>query len=210
VGSVQTDQTSLALVFADPKKVKKEVATKLLLDTDICIPPHASDYRIEKSYQCTEDLLLLAMFPHMHLRGKTFRYEAIYPDGTTEILLDVPRFDFDWQDRYVLAEPKFLPAGTSLRCTAHYDNSENNVLNPDPNATVHTGEQSWDEMFNGYFEVTLADQDLTRPAPWSATFLAAAQKSSRPAVTLLLMTIGVLFLLKRLSRKWNSPRQETE
>ena len=102
------------------------------------------------------------MFPHMHLRGKSFRYEAVYPDGRVETLLDVPRYDFNWQHRYELAEPKRLPAGTTLRCIAHYDNSRDNPANPDPDATVRAGKQSWDEMFNGYYDVALADQDLTR------------------------------------------------
>ncbi len=164
VGSVQTDQTSLGLVFADPKSVRKEVATKVLLDMDLCIPPRVADYRVEHTHTFGRDVLLLAMFPHMHLRGKSFRYEAAYPDGTREILLDVPRFDFNWQNRYELAEPKRLPAGTTLHCIAHYDNSADNPANPDPDATVHTGQQSWDEMFNGYFEFALADQDLTRHA----------------------------------------------
>ncbi len=196
VGSVQTDQTSLGLVFADPKTVRKEVATKVLLDMALCIPPHAADHRVERAHAFDRDVLLLAMFPHMHLRGKSFRYEAAYPDGTHEILLDVPRFDFNWQNRYELAEPKRLPAGTTLRCVAHYDNSAENRNNPDPDATVHAGQQSWDEMFNGYFEFALADQDLTRPTaagpPWgigtaglcvAATLLALARlcQGRRPA-----------------------------
>src|SRR5207248_2886230 len=83
-------------------------------------------------------------FPHMHLRGKSFRYEALYPDGKSEILLDVPRYDFNWQHRYVLAEPKRLPAGTRVRCIAHYDNSADNPANPDPSATVRAGQQTTD------------------------------------------------------------------
>jgi peroxiredoxin len=162
VGSVQEDQTSLGLLFADPKTVRKEVATKVLLDVDLCIPPRVADHRVEHAHTFDRDVLLLAMFPHLHLRGKSFRYGAVYPDGAREILLDVPRFDFNWQNRYELAEPKRLPAGTTLRCVAHYDNAADNPNNPDPDATVYTGQQSWDEMFNGYFEFALADQDLTR------------------------------------------------
>src|SRR5205807_1854307 len=155
------------------KKVQKEVATKLLVDEDLCIPPHAADHRVEKSCRFPKDALLLSFFPHMHLRGKSFRYEADYPDGSQEILLDVPRYDFNWQNKYVLAEPKFLPAGTVLRCVAHYDNSRNNPNNPDPDATVRAGKQSWDEMFNGYFDFVLAEQDLTQP-PSAALMLRAA------------------------------------
>jgi peroxiredoxin len=195
IGSVQTDQTEIGLVFADPKAVKKEVATKLLVDPDLCIPPHAPDHRVEQSCLMPGDALLLAMFPHMHLRGKSFRYEAAYPDGTTEILLDVPRYDFNWQHRYVLAEPKLLPTGTVLRCIAHYDNSANNPANPDPNATVRTGMQSWDEMFNGYFDFALADQDLTQPPALGAVLRAAGQKLFQPSGVLTLVALGGIFLI---------------
>lgn len=196
VGSVQTDQTSLGLVFADPKTVRKEVATKVLLDMDLCIPPRAADHRVEHAHTFDRDVLLLAMFPHMHLRGKSFRYEAAYPDGAREVLLDVPRFDFNWQNRYELAEPKRLPAGTALRCVAHYDNSADNPNNPDPDATVRTGQQSWDEMFNGYFEFALADQDLTRPTARGPAWGGAAVG---------LCVAGVLLALARLCRGRHSP-----
>src|SRR5262249_38503873 len=119
---------------------------------------------------------LLAVFPHMHLRGKSFRYQVAYPDGTSEILLDVPHYDFNWQHRYELAVPKRLPAGSLLTCNAHYDNSKGNPANPDPSATVVAGTQSWQEMFNGYFDVVLADQDLTVPPPWHVTLWSLAQR----------------------------------
>ncbi|HVC98891.1 MAG TPA: redoxin domain-containing protein [Pirellulales bacterium] len=159
IGTEQLDQTSIGLVFADSATVRKEVATKVLLDADLRIPPHAADYRVERTWTATDDLLLLALFPHMHLRGKSFRYEASYPDGAREVLLDVPKYDFNWENRYVLAEPKRLPAGTVLHCIAHYDNSFGNPANPDPSVTVRAGPLSTDEMFNGYFEVALANQD---------------------------------------------------
>ena len=101
------------------------------------------------------------MTPHMHMRGKAFRYEANIPDGRREILLDVPKYDFNWQIRYDLAEPKLLPRGTELLCTAHFDNSESNLSNPDPTRNVGWGEQTWDEMMIGYF-TTLPGQ---APAP---------------------------------------------
>ena len=80
------------------------------------------------------------MTPHMHLRGKAFRYEAIYPDGAEEILLDLPKYDFNWQLSYELAEPKLLPKGTVIRCTAWFDNSASNPVNPNPNKVVRWGE----------------------------------------------------------------------
>ena len=182
VGTVQQDRTSVGLSFADPKSVRREVATQVLLDPDLCIPPHAADHRVEHSRRFDADVLLLAMFPHMHLRGKSFRYEATYPDGRTEVLLDVPRYDFNWQHRYVLVEPKRLPAGTTLRGIAHYDNSRDNPANPDPDATVRAGQQSWDEMFNGYYDIALADQDLTRPPSPAARLRALGRRAARPAI----------------------------
>ena len=160
VGTPQTDRTELALQFLPASEVRKEVATKLLQDPDLVVPPHAAGHRVERTWTADRDYLLLSLLPHMHLRGKSFRYTAEYPDGTAEVLLDVPAYDFNWQHRYELAEPKRVPAGTVLRCTAVYDNSAANPFNPDPGATVRAGEQSADEMFNGYFEIVLADQDM--------------------------------------------------
>ncbi len=204
VGSAQTDRTSLGLVFADPKTVKKEVATHLLYDEDLAIPPRAANHRVEKAWQAPADVLLLAMFPHMHLRGKSFRYQAEYPGGATEVLLDVPRYDFNWQHRYVLAEPKRLPAGTVLRCVAVYDNSEANPANPDPAATVRAGKQSWDEMFNGYFDWCLADQDRARPASPAEAFARAVGALLRPApLAALAAALGVLVVYLYLIYNFN-------
>lgn len=165
VGSPQSDQTMIGLKLSDRQRVRKEVATRLLLDDTLRIPPGAANYRVERAVRCSDDLLLLSMFPHMHLRGKSFRYEAHFPDGRNEILLNVPRYDFDWQNRYDLAEPMRLPAGTVVRCVAEYDNSAANPRNPDASATVLAGPLSTDEMFNGYFDVALADQDLQAQYP---------------------------------------------
>ena len=220
IGSAQTDQTSIGLVFADPARVRQEAATKVLRDDDLAIPPHARDHRVEHSHRFEEAALLLAFFPHMHLRGKSFRYEAAYPDGTSEVLLDVPHYDFNWQHRYQLAQPKRVPAGTLLRCVAHYDNSADNPVNPDPNATVRTGLQSTQEMFNGYFEWALADQDLTRPPPPGVAIRDAIRRTFRPGVGLIFVTAGATFLLvnrvrrygkisRRRARRNESPQEST-
>jgi hypothetical protein len=203
-GVAQTDQTSLGLVFARPETVRQEVATKLLQEINFVIPPRVADYQLEKSWQADKDVLILAFFPHMHLRGKSFRYEALYPDGTKEILLDVPRYDFNWQNRYVLAEPKRLPAGSQIHCLAHYDNSADNPINPDPDATVHEGTQTWDEMFNGYFEVALADQDLIHPA-WTDVLQKALQKFFTLPVWAAFAALLLSFLVYRRCAKWPRP-----
>jgi len=104
----------------------------------------------------------------MHLRGKSFRYIAEFPDGSQEVLLDVPKWDFEWQVEYVLAKPRFLPKGTRLRAVATYDNSKDNKNNPDPTKSVFFGLQSTEEMMIGYFEVMWHDEpksaSLTLPA----------------------------------------------
>jgi peroxiredoxin len=196
IGSVQKDRTSIGLVLADPKEVRKEAATHLLYDDDLAIPPHAANHRVEHLWQAPADILLLAMFPHMHLRGKSFRYEAVYPSGQAEVLLEVPKYDFNWQHRYVLAEPKRLPAETLIRCVAVYDNSEDNPTNPDPSQTVRAGKQSWDEMFNGYFEWALADEDLTQPPP--GMFGRLLRTLTRPVFLVpLLSVLGALVFCRR-------------
>jgi peroxiredoxin len=196
VGSPQSDRTRLGLKFVDPKSVKKEVATKLMYDLDLAIPPGVPDHTVSQTWQINRDVELLAFFPHMHLRGKSFRYEALHADGREEILLDVPRYDFNWQHRYVLAEPKRLPAGTRLRCTAVYDNSADNHANPDPAATVRTGTQSWEEMFNGYFDVALADEDLTQARPWGEALGELHDRFFRTGLVLSFLLAGTLVVLR--------------
>ncbi|HEV3203655.1 MAG TPA: redoxin domain-containing protein, partial [Gemmataceae bacterium] len=165
-GAPQMDQTSIGLVFADPKNVKKEISTEMAANGRFVIPPHAENYQVEASHTLREDSILLDMAPHTHLRGKTFQYEAIYPDGKKEILLDLPGYDFNWQNIYTLTKPKWLAKGTTLHCTATYDNSKKNPSNPDPEATVRWGDQTWEEMMIGYFTIMPAVQDLQKnPRP---------------------------------------------
>ncbi len=101
----------------------------------------------------------------MHLRGKSFRFEATYPDGRREVLLDVPRYEFDWQNAYILEDPKPMPEGTIVRCVGHFDNSADNPNNPDPTAAVTFGEQTNDEMLIGYMDAALDYQDLSVGPP---------------------------------------------
>jgi hypothetical protein len=163
VGTVQEDVSKIGLSFADASQVTHRVLTSSARQGRFEIPPHADNHRVEaESRTSPVDVLLLGMMPHMHLRGKSFRYEARYPDGTTEILLDVPRYDFNWQTSYRLAEPKRLAAGTRVHCVAHYDNSENNLANPDPTKAVRWGDQTWDEMMLGYFDVALQVKAIGR------------------------------------------------
>jgi peroxiredoxin len=162
-GAPQTDQTKIGLRLLDAKQVRKEVATNLFISYEFTIPPHQPDFVLTQSRTFNKDVVLLALFPHMHLRGVSFQYDAKYPDGRTETLLSVPKWDIEWQHRYVFTEPKRLPAGTVLTATGRYDNSSANPNNPDPTAAVSVGPRTEDEMFNGYYDFCLADQDLTKP-----------------------------------------------
>jgi peroxiredoxin len=152
-GVEQEDQSCAGLVFVDPKSVRSELSTGAVLNFRFALPPGASDVKIEGSHRFESPVRLMALAPHMHLRGKSFRFEALFPDGGRETLLDVPRYDFNWQNWYFLAEPKPMPPGTELLCTAHFDNSAENLVNPDPAALVTWGEQTYDEMMVGMFEV---------------------------------------------------------
>jgi len=164
-GSPQSDQSELGLIFADPKTVKKEMTVAAALNWQFRIPAGSNNHRVESSHKFEQDTLLWALTPHMHLRGKSFRFVANYPDGHDEILLDVPRYDFNWQNTYGLVEPKLMAAGTQIRCTATYDNSADNLANPDPNSAVMWGDQTWQEMMVGSLAVSLAEQDLSLGLP---------------------------------------------
>ncbi|MHC4875848.1 MAG: redoxin domain-containing protein [Planctomycetota bacterium] len=159
IGSPQEDLSRVGLVFADKEEaeaIDHVVVTRNAVEHRFAIPPHDDNYRVEaKSQRAPSDVQLLAFMPHMHLRGKSFRYEARYPDGRSDTVLDVPQYDFNWQTAYQLARPMKLPAGSYLQCTAHFDNSENNLNNPDPSKTVRWGDQTWNEMMIGYFDVAI-------------------------------------------------------
>ncbi|MEX0711862.1 MAG: redoxin domain-containing protein [Pirellulales bacterium] len=159
-GSEQKDRSYVGLVFADPATVTQRVRGGMIPNRSFEIPPGADNHEVRSEQRLTRDLRLLTLTPHMHLRGKSFRYEAEYPDGRREILLDIPRYDFNWQLRYELAEPKLLPEGTLLLCTAHFDNSQGNPSNPDPTQTVRWGDQTFEEMMIGYYGALPAEPDV--------------------------------------------------
>jgi peroxiredoxin len=164
-GTPQADRSEIGLVFADPKTIRKEMTAIATINMDLRIPAGKSDYRATADHRFDQDTVLYSLLPHMHLRGKSFRFEAIYLDGRREVLLDVPRYEFEWQNVYVLSEPKLMPEGSVLRCLARYDNSADNPSNPDPKKVVTWGEQTHEEMLVGYVEVASADQDLSLGGP---------------------------------------------
>ncbi len=161
-GTPQRDRSYVGFRFMDKANVKKQLRGRLAIQTHLDIPPNADHHVVEAEYRSRQDELLLSMTPHMHLRGKAFRYEAFYPDGASEVLLDVPQYDFNWQLSYELAEPKLLPEGTRVLCTAAFDNSEGNPVNPDPSKRVQWGDQSFEEMMIGFFNVVTPGKE---PSP---------------------------------------------
>ena len=154
-GSKTEDMTKIGFLFTDANKVRYEVKTTSAAGRQINIPPWADNHKVEAQRGLPSDVQLLTFSPHMHVRGKSFFYEAIYPDGKKETLLDVPHYDFNWQTAYRYAEPKKLPAGTKIHAVAHFDNSAKNLNNPDPTKTVRWGDQTWNEMMIGYFDVAI-------------------------------------------------------
>jgi peroxiredoxin len=150
-GRACTDRSSVGLVFAK-EPPRYETRTVPVLNIAFRIPPGADNYPVESRRVMRQDTLLLGFMPHMHLRGKDFRYEAVYPDGRKETLLSVPRFNFGWQSNYQLAEPLMVPKGTVIHCVAHFDNSAGNPNNPDPAKAVTWGDQTWEEMMIGWLE----------------------------------------------------------
>ena len=122
------------------------------------IPPRAANHEVRARLHFEKDRGIVSFSPHMHTRGKDFKYVAHYPDGGSEELLAV-NYDFSWQEIYILPDPLFLPSGTLLEAVGHFDNSESNPNNPDPDATVGWGDQSFEEMFIGYYDYVRAVEE---------------------------------------------------
>jgi peroxiredoxin len=145
------DRSSVGLVFAkEPPKM--EVKARAISNYFFVIPPGAANHEVRSEATLKNDTIVYGLLPHMHLRGKDFKYDVVYPDGKTETILSVPRYDFAWQSTYHLKEPLRLPAGTQIKCLAHFDNSTKNPWNPDPTAKVTFGEQTWEEMMIGFMD----------------------------------------------------------
>lgn len=150
-GTAATDQSRIGVVFADSMP-DREVATSFVATTDFEIPPGAENHEVTADMEFEEPGTIINLLPHMHLRGKAFRYELIRKDGSQEVVLDVPRYDFNWQLTYEFAEPLHVEKGDVLRGRAWYDNSAGNPANPDPTSTVTYGQQSFEEMMFGFFD----------------------------------------------------------
>jgi hypothetical protein len=158
-GDLGKDISSVGLIFSKVP-VEKRVVTAGASARDLNIPPGDPNYESSGSYTFKEDSHIDSLHPHMHFRGKDFQYKLVYPDGTSKILLFVPRYDFAWQLTYFFKDPVPAPKGSRLECVAHHDNSERNKFNPDPTKLVTWGPQTWEEMMIGYFDYTRDKQNL--------------------------------------------------
>jgi hypothetical protein len=156
-GKPGVDRSRIGLIFAK-EAPRQEIRTGIIANPIFAIPAGAANHEVEAEATFSDNVRIWTMHPHMHLRGKDMTYTAIYPDGRSEIVLQVPKFDFGWQTDYWLAEPLTLPKGSKLHVRAHFDNSPANRANPDPTKVVRWGDQTWEEMMIGFFTYTVEGQ----------------------------------------------------
>jgi hypothetical protein len=158
-GKVEKDRSSIGLILAK-QPADKHVYTHGIANVYFQIPPGADNHKVTSCWTTKEDIHLQTLMPHMHLRGKAMKFEARYPDGHSEILIDVPDYSFSWQTVYYLKKPVALPKGTKILVTALFDNSTKNKYNPDPKQTVRFGDPTYDDMMIGWISYTVDSQRL--------------------------------------------------
>ena len=153
-GKPAADRTRVGIIYAK-EAPSKLAAGGMVLQPRFVIPAYDGNAEVKGTTKLQRDTVVTTLTPHMHVRGKDMTYIAHYPDGASETLLSVPKYDFNWQITYELATPKVLPKGTEVEVIAHYDNSPNNKFNPDPSKDVRWGDQTWEEMMIGFFGVVV-------------------------------------------------------
>jgi hypothetical protein len=144
-GQAGQDQSSVGMIFAK-QPPQTEIRTNAFINPMFVIPPGEANLAVDSAIQFSEDTQIRGLIPHTHLRGKSWEYRMVYPDGRSEVILSIPRYDFNWQTYYVFSKPLAAPKGARLEARAHYDNSTANPFNPDPKASVRWGDQTWEEM----------------------------------------------------------------
>jgi hypothetical protein len=159
-GKASSDTTRVGMVFAK-EPPRQEIRNSAFVNPSFILPAGDPNKEVDSAIQFTEDSHIWALFPHTHLRGKSWEYRLVYPDGRTETVLGVPKYDFNWQTYYLFATPLAVPKGARLEATAHYDNSAGNAWNPDPKVDVKWGEQTWQEM--QYTGITYTVDDAHSP-----------------------------------------------
>ncbi len=164
VGRQTVDESKMGLWFAK-KTPEHKMISMFVANPRIKIPAGAKNHKEIVEQEIPKDALLYSLLPHAHFRGKAAEFRAVYPDGSEELLLSVPNYDFNWQTSYELKEPKFIPAGTKIVQANWWDNSAQNPANPDPSIEVTWGEQSWEEMLFGAFVLRfLTEEESTARA----------------------------------------------
>jgi hypothetical protein len=168
------DRTSIGLVFAKTP-VQHRIQQYEIWNNTFAIPPGDANHRVTSCYTLDRDVMALAYTGHMHYRGKSIRTEAVFPDGSRDVLFSVPHYDFRWQETYMLQTPRLLPKGTRLVTTAYFDNSVNNPLNSDASKQIRWGEPSDEEMMGFWLAFTDAG-----PTDRGAAYTSSGRQS--PAV----------------------------
>jgi Copper type II ascorbate-dependent monooxygenase, C-terminal domain len=158
-GKIEKDRSSIGLIFAK-QPPDKHVYTHGIANVYFQVPPGADNHKVTSCWTTKEDIHLQTLMPHMHLRGKAMKFEAFYPDGRSEVMMDVPNYSFSWQTVYYLKKPLALPKGTKIVCTALFDNSTKNKYNPDPTQAVRFGDPTYDDMMIGWISYTVDKQHL--------------------------------------------------
>ena len=158
-GKVEKDRSMIGLIFAK-EQPDKHLFTRGIANTYFSVPPGAENHKVTSCWTTKEDIHLQTLMPHMHLRGKAMEYKAFYPDGRSEVLLNVPNYSFSWQTVYYVKKPIALPKGTKIVVTAYFDNSPKNKYNPDPTKAVRFGEPTYDDMMIGWINYTVDSQHL--------------------------------------------------
>ncbi|MBK8313198.1 MAG: hypothetical protein IPL01_03790 [Acidobacteria bacterium] len=166
-GEVQKDRSSVGMIFAKGP-AKKEVYMSGVSNPFMKLEPNKDNQRVSACWTADRDIHIISLTPHMHVRGTAQRIEAIFPDGKSQILLNVPTYSFAWQTTYLLTEPMQIPKGTKFLVTSVFDNSSKNKYNPAPDKTVRWGDPTYDEMMIGFIEYTVDSQTLNKPAKAAA------------------------------------------
>jgi hypothetical protein len=179
-GTPGTDQTKMGLIFAK-EPPKERVFTVVLNAYHFAIPPGAPDYPVETDLEFGTDVKLLSLMPHMHFRGKDFDINLISPQGASEKLLSVPHYSFAWQTMYYPKDEIPAPKGSKIHLSGHFDNSANNVYNPNPSETVRWGEQTFHEMFGDITDVAVdVGTDVRKIVAWQEKKPANWGKKAEP------------------------------
>jgi hypothetical protein len=161
---VEKDRSMVGLVFSKTPP-EKLMTTNSVGNILFKIPAGAENHKVTACRTLKRDTIIYGLLPHMHLRGKAMDYQVIYPDGKTETLLSVPKYDFAWQTNYLLSTPKRLPAGARIMVTSYFDNSAKNKFNPDPTKDVRYGEPTYDEMMLGFMDFVTENPPIAQVDP---------------------------------------------